>query len=181
LAGPIAIGAIAILPLSGKIKNQNVKFLKGIKDSKKLNAKRREEWYRKIKSQKSNLKSFCVFVSYKTIDKINIHKAALLGVEKVLKKFKKNPDLTLLDGSLRAPKEYKQKTIIRGDEKNPLIAAASIIAKVCRDRKMVSLHKKYPNYGFNKHKGYGTKLHYEKLKKNGPCKIHRKSYNIPIW
>ncbi|MBI4692060.1 MAG: ribonuclease HII [Candidatus Terrybacteria bacterium] len=178
LAGPIAIGAIAIGPLNAKVKNQNVKFLKGIKDSKKLSAQQREFWYKIIKK---NFECHCVFVSHKTIDKLNVYKATLLGVEKVLKKFKKKLGLILLDGSLYAPKEYKQKTIIKGDEKIPLISAASIIAKVCRDRRMIRLHKKFPHYGFDRHKGYGTKLHYKKIKKYGPCKIHRKSYNISIW
>jgi ribonuclease HII len=86
-----------------------------------------------------------------------------------------------MDGGLKAPKKYKQKTIIKGDEKISLIAAASIIAKVSRDRRMIILHKKFPKYRFDKHKGYGTKLHYKMLKKYGPCKIHRKSYNISIW
>jgi len=168
LAGPVAVGAVA-----GSL---NSKILKGIKDSKKLNAKQREEWYKKIKSKKSNLKSFCVFISHKTIDKINVYQATLLGVEKVLKKFKRKPGLVLLDGSLCAPKEYKQKTIIKGDEKIPLISAASIIAKVSRDRKMLREHKKTPHYDFDKHKGYGTKLHYKKIKKHGLSHIHRRSF-----
>lgn len=165
LAGPVAIGAMAC--------SLNSKFLKNIKDSKKLSAKQREEWYKILKK---NFECHCVFISHKTIDKINIHMATLLGVEKVLKKFKKNPKLVLLDGSLHAPKEYKQKTIIKGDEKISLISAASIIAKVSRDKKMAGLHKKYPEYHFDKHKGYGTKLHYKKIKKHGLSVIHRKSF-----
>ncbi|MCX6731451.1 MAG: ribonuclease HII [Candidatus Parcubacteria bacterium] len=177
LAGPVAIGAVAAIT---NLKNQisNLKSLKNIKDSKKLSAKKREIWYKKIKSQKSNLKSAVVFISHKKIDKIRIHNAINLGVKKVLGKFKKKPDLVLLDGSLKAPKKYKQKTIIRGDEKIPLIAAASIIAKVSRDRKMLNFHKKFPQYCFDRHKGYATKLHYKKLKKHGPCSIHRCSFRL---
>ncbi|MFA4890253.1 MAG: ribonuclease HII [Candidatus Paceibacterota bacterium] len=176
LAGPVAVAAV-VANLKSQI--SKIKILAGIKDSKKLSAKQREEWYRKIKSKKSNLKSFCVFISHKTIDKINIHQATLLGVKKVLKKFKRKPGLVLLDGSLHAPREYKQKTIIKGDEKISLISAASIIAKVSRDRKMTGLHKKYPKYHFDKHKGYGTKLHYKKIKKHGLLEIHRKSFCLP--
>jgi ribonuclease HII len=93
-----------------------------------------------------------------------------------LEKFSKKANLILLDGSLKAPKKYKQKTIIKGDEKIPLISAASIIAKVSRDKKMLVFHKKFPKYCFDRHKGYGTKLHYKKLKKHGLCSIHRRTF-----
>lgn len=170
MAGPVAVAAIMV---NLKSQKSNLKILKGIKDSKKLSAKQREEWYKILKK---NFECHYVFISHKTIDKINIHQATLLGVERVLKKFSQKPDSVLLDGSLRAPKEYKQKTIIKGDEKIPLISAASIIAKVSRDRKMLQLHKKHPKYCFDKHKGYGTKLHYKKIKKHGLLEIHRKSF-----
>ena len=81
-----------------------------------------------------------------------------------------------LDGLLKAPKEYDQETIIKGDEKIPVISLASILAKVTRDRKMLKYHKQFPQYDFDKHKGYGTKLHYKNLKKHGLCEIHRISY-----
>lgn len=165
LAGPVAIGAIAA--------KLDFKILKGIKDSKKLSALQREKWEKILRK---NFECHCVFINHKIIDKINIHKATLLGVEKVLKKFSRKPDLVLLDGSLKAPKKYKQKTIIKGDEKIPLISAASIIAKVTRDKKMVLFHKKFPKYNFDKHKGYGTKLHYKKIKKHGISKIHRLTF-----
>ena len=165
LAGPVAVGAVAA--------RANFKLLKNIKDSKKLSAKKREIWRKIIKN---NFECHCVFVSHKTIDKIKIHNAVNLGVKKVLQKFSKKADLVLLDGSLKAPKNYKQKTIIKGDEKIPLISAASIIAKTSRDRKMLFFHKKFPKYCFDRHKGYATKLHYKKLKKHGPCSIHRRSF-----
>ena len=82
----------------------------------------------------------------------------------------------LLDGGLKAPPEYSQETIINGDELVPLISLASIAAKVTRDRLMIELAKKYPLYGFEKHKGYGTSFHYEMLKKHGLCDIHRRSF-----
>jgi ribonuclease HII len=162
LAGPVSIAAVAG---AGSLRN--------IKDSKKLSAKKREEWKKIIKN---NFESYQVFVSHKVIDRIGIVKSVELGVEKVLEKFEKKPNLVLLDGALKAPKKYKQKTIIKGDEKIPLIAAASIIAKTSRDKKMFFFHKKFPKYRFDKHKGYGTKLHYKKIKKHGLCPIHRKTF-----
>ena len=188
LAGPIAVAAVAtpILLSAQKIKlgkktnfkNQNLVFLDNIKDSKKLSAKQREKW-RKIICE--NFECRTVLVGPKIIDKIGIRKATALAVAKALRKFnlrnkKGGPDLVLLDGSISAPQRYNQKTIIKGDEKVPLIAAASIIAKTCRDKKMIRLHKKFPQYCFDKHKGYGTNLHYKMLKKSGPSSIHRLSF-----
>ncbi|MEW5907999.1 MAG: ribonuclease HII [Patescibacteria group bacterium] len=173
LAGPIVIGAIG--PLNPKSKIRNTKLLKGIKDSKKLATNQREKWYKIIKK---NFECHYVSINNKIIDKIGIQKAGFMGIRKVLRKFKRKPDLVLLDGSLRAPKKYKQKTIIKGDEKIPLIAAASIIAKVARDKKMFKFHKRFPRYSFDRHKGYGTRYHYQMLKKHGPCQIHRKSFII---
>lgn len=170
LAGPVCVAAVA-----AKVKNKNekLKILKGIKDSKKLSAKRREKWEKIIRE---NFESHFTLIGNKIIDKIGIGKAVLLGVKRVLKKFFRRPSLVLMDGSLKAPKSYAQKTIIKGDEKVPIISAASIIAKVARDKKMVKLHKKFPKYCFDVHKGYGTKMHYEKIKKNGLSPIHRKSF-----
>ena len=188
LAGPIAVAAVAtpILLSAQKIKlgkktnfkNRNLVFLDNIKDSKKLSAKQREKW-RKIICE--NFECRTVLVGPKIIDKIGIRKATALAVAKALRKFnlrnkKGGPDLVLLDGSISAPQRYNQKTIIKGDEKVPLIAAASIIAKTCRDKKMIRLHKKFPQYCFDKHKGYGTNLHYKMLKKSGPSSIHRLSF-----
>lgn len=168
LAGPVSIGAVA-----AKICNFQFPIFKGIKNSKKLSAKKRGEWAKIIKA---NFEYYNILISHKVIDKIGISKAIYIGVEKVLAKFDTKIDLVLLDGLLKAPENYKQKTIIKGDEKIPLISAASIIAKTARDKKMVAFHKKFPQYCFDRHKGYGTKLHYKKLKKHGVCPIHRRTF-----
>ncbi|NOY35433.1 MAG: ribonuclease HII [bacterium] len=178
LAGPVTVGAVAItVNPKSEIRNpkqiQNPKILKNIKDSKKLNARKRNEWNKILRK---NFECHYASVNNKTIDKIGIQKAILLSVRMVLNKFSEMPDLVLLDGLLKAPKHYNQRTIIKGDEKIPVISAASIIAKVARDRKMAKLPKKFAKYGFEKHKGYGTKEHYKMIKKHGVSKIHRKSY-----
>lgn len=187
MAGPIAVAAVVATANSkfeirnpkqfSKFKIQNSKFLKNIRDSKKLSAKKREEWA-KILSASRRIECHSVLVGPKIIDRIGISKATKMAVARVLRKFKKKPDLVLLDGSLFAPKHYNQKTIIKGDEKVSLIAAASIIAKTRRDGHMLRLHKKFPKYCFDKHKGYGTKLHYKMLKRHGLCPFHRRSFRI---
>jgi len=166
-----------------KFKIKNLKFLKEIKDSKKLSAKQRKEWAAILCKK---FECHCAMVGPKVIDRIGIQKATRLAVSRVLRKFsftrftRSRPSRIqlriLLDGSLFAPKHYNQETIIKGDEKIPLIAAASIIAKETRDAKMLRLHKKFPQYCFDKHKGYGTKLHYKMLKKYGLSPFHRQSF-----
>jgi ribonuclease HII len=166
LAGPIAVAGVAA-------KKKRNHFLRDIKDSKRLSAKKREEWQKNL-CEKFECRS--ALVGAKIIDKIGIQKTTKMAVARVLRKFGFAPALVLLDGSLFAPKHYNQETIIKGDEKVPLIAAASIIAKVRRDRHMLNLHKKFPKYCFNKHKGYGTKLHYKMIKRHGLSSIHRRSF-----
>ncbi|OHA00355.1 MAG: hypothetical protein A3C07_04285 [Candidatus Sungbacteria bacterium RIFCSPHIGHO2_02_FULL_47_11] len=177
LAGPITVGAMAT---KGKLN-----FLRGIKDSKKLSAKQREKWFSKIKEKQLKHRNFEVAlasVRASTIDKIGISAAARLAVGRCLKKLaiRRKPHAIILDGSLYAPRTYlNQTTIIKGDEKIPIIAAASIIAKVTRDRKMVRLAKKYPKYWFDLHKGYGTILHARLLRKFGRSPVHRRSFRTP--
>ncbi len=172
LAGPVCVGAVGT---KLKDKDEKLKILEGIRDSKKLSAKKREEWF-KILRESPEFECHHVFVGNEAVDKFGIRRAVIFGVEKVLEKFSRQPDLVLLDGSLYAPEKYNQETIIKGDEKIPLIAAGSIIAKVSRDRVMMNMHKKYPEYCFNEHKGYGTKKHFEKIIKHGFCDIHRKTF-----
>ena len=173
LAGPLTVGAI--------LKKGRVN-LRGIKDSKKLSAKQREEWLRQIKNQKlktKNLEIAIASVGAPIIDKIGISASARLAVGRCLRKLKiENYKLKiLLDGSLYAPKTYlNQETIIKGDEKIPLIAAASIAAKVWRDGKMLRLAKKFPRYALEIHKGYGTLIHRRAIKKHGLSEIHRRSF-----
>ncbi len=179
IAGPVAVGAVSVK--SDILAKNGKKMLKGIKDSKKLTEKQREKWFAKMEEwAKEGKIGFAVsFENSKTIDRIGISKSIKRAIEKSLKKLKLPPKKSkvLLDGSLKAPKEYKnQKTIIRGDEKIPIISLASIAAKVLRDRMMVKLGKKYPQYGFERHKGYGTKNHYENLEKYGLFYPHRKSF-----
>ncbi|OGF81870.1 hypothetical protein A2W48_00765 [Candidatus Giovannonibacteria bacterium RIFCSPHIGHO2_12_44_12] len=179
LAGPVTVGAIAV-----SISNFKFPIFKNIKDSKKLSAKKREEWLSLFQNNSKILYTVSS-VSNSVIDKKGISHALRLAVRRCIDKLKtrlpdgqvENSDLKiLLDGSLYAPSEYKQKTIIKGDEKIQIIAAASIIAKVTRDRRMVRLAQKYPQYDFHIHKGYGTELHCKLVKKHGLCDIHRRSY-----
>lgn len=177
LAGPVAVGAVVCSSAASRRG-----LFADIEDSKKLSARKREEWEGKIKNKKLNMKIAVCFVGNETIDKKGIVGAIGIAIKRALKKLEReagiNPKncLVLLDGSLKAPDEYRQETIIKGDEKIPVISAASIIAKVARDRKMIRFHKKFPNYAFERHKGYGTKLHYKMIKKHGICEIHRKSF-----
>lgn len=181
LAGPITAAVAALMP-NYQLSTLNSKLLKGIKDSKKLSFRQREKWIRRLKPE-LRLVTIHASVGPRTIDRIGITRAAKLAVGRCLKKFEEKcfrqaPSYKiLLDGSLYAPRTYQnQKTIIKGDEKVPLIAAASIVAKVARDKKMVRLSKKYPKYRIDIHKGYGTSLHCRLIKKHGLSKIHRKSF-----
>lgn len=175
LAGPVVASAVMI-------KNSlrfDFKQFKGIKDSKKLSVLKREEFY-KIITKHSDLEWGRGIVSEKIIDKINIFGATKLAMKKALKNMKKKSDFLLLDGNFRIDFPLPQKPIIKGDEKVLSCALASVIAKVTRDRIMGRYHKKHPVYGFDRHKGYPTKLHYRMIKKHGPCPIHRKSFNLGL-
>ncbi|KND49068.1 MAG: ribonuclease HII [Parcubacteria bacterium C7867-005] len=174
LAGPVAVGVVRINSKFDK------KFFRGIRDSKKLTSKDRAMWFARTKGLKKEKKlDFAVsLISEKVIDKRGIVYAINLGMSKCLRKLRvKITSQIFLDGSLHAPKEFKkQKTIIRGDEKIPVISLASVCAKETRDRYMERLGKKYPQYSFEVHKGYGTLLHRQNIKKYGLSKSHRKSF-----
>ncbi len=184
IAGPVAVGALCIDVKHAKAMLSRAEYralFSGIKDSKKLSPEKREEWFAKIcLAQKAGALDFAViFISAKEIDTKGLAPAIKKALQKSLQKVAPDPTnaRVLLDGSLYAPAEYKnQKTIIKGDLKEPIIGLASIVAKVMRDRKMVVYAKKYPDYGFEIHKGYGTKKHYEKIKIHGLSPLHRKSF-----
>lgn len=170
LAGPVVAGAILISP---KFKTKNLRLK--INDSKKLSEKQREELF-KILTNHKNIEWGVGIVSEKIIDKINILEATKLAMQKALKDLGIKPDHLLIDGNFNIYYATKQKAIIKGDQKVISVAAASIIAKVTRDRIMDKYHKKYPQYGFDKHKGYPTKFHIKILERYGICPIHRKSF-----
>jgi ribonuclease HII len=165
LAGPVVAGAV-FLP-------KNFAVIKGITDSKKLSEKQREKFYNILINNK-NIKWGIGIVSEKVIDKINILQATKLAMKKAIKNLQ--ADYLLLDGSFKLDVPLPQTSIIKGDSKVFSISCASIIAKVTRDRLMQKYHKKYSQYGFDKHKGYGTALHIKQIKKLGACPIHRKSF-----
>lgn len=173
LAGPVAVGAV-------RMKKGGDKMLLGIKDSKKLSESARLSWFKKAKEAKRLGKiDFVVsLVSERIIDEKGISFAVNLGIKRCLNKLRaEESDLVLLDGSLHAPGEFiYQETIIKGDEKVEVISLASICAKVIRDKYMCRISKKYPEYGFEIHKGYGTKRHLDAISKYGKKDIHRMSF-----
>lgn len=173
LAGPVVAGAVLI---SYKNQKELDNILKGIDDSKKLSKNKRDDFYEAITNNK-NIKWGIGVVSEKVIDKINILQATKLAMQKaILDIGVSDIGFLLLDGNFKINSVIKQKSIIMGDQKVVSISAASILAKVTRDRIMEKYDKKYPQYGFAKHKGYGTKLHLEMLKKYDLCPIHRRSF-----
>lgn len=165
LAGPVYAAAV-ILP-KGHI-------VEGVNDSKKISEKKRDLLFDKIIDE-------CVCYSIGTaseqeIDEINILQATFLAMRRAVAGLEIKPDIALVDGNKKPGLDIAEQTIVKGDSKSANIAAASIIAKVSRDRYMLEMSEKYPEYQFEKHKGYGTKLHYEMLEKYGISPIHRKTF-----
>ena len=182
LAGPVVASAVVFTPAKFKTQNSKIKItiqnskLEEIHDSKKLTVKQRELWY-EILTKQPYIKWGIGIVSEKIIDKINIFEATKLAMKKAIQSLGVMPEHLLIDGTfILEDLAVSQKAIIRGDEKIFSCAAASIIAKVTRDRIMFRYAKKYRQYGFENHKGYGTKAHCRALKKHGPCQIHRQSF-----
>lgn len=167
LAGPVACCAV-IMPLDSD------KIIDGVNDSKKLSPKKRDELYEKIKQ--TALDYSVVFVSEKEIDEINILNATKKGMSKCIDSLRIKPNIILVDAVKGLDTEIECESIIKGDALSYSIACASILAKVERDRMMEKYDKEFIHYEFSRHKGYGTKLHIELLKKYGPCKIHRRSF-----
>lgn len=165
LCGPVCAAAV-ILPLDCEIE--------GINDSKKLSEKKREAIFEVIK-EKAVAYSVCM-VDAKTIDEINILQATFLAMRTAVENLDIKPDIALIDGNGKPGLSIEERTIVKGDSKSISIAAASILAKVTRDRYMLEADAKYPEYQFAKHKGYGTKLHYEMIAEYGICSEHRRSF-----
>lgn len=166
LAGPVCAAAV-ILPEGAVIE--------GLDDSKKLTEKKREKLYDIIKET-----AVAYSVAYGTLEEIesvNILEATYLAMNRAIEGLSVKPDFALIDGN-RVPRgiNIPCETIIKGDSKSMSVAAASVLAKVTRDRLMLEYDKKYPEYNFKKHKGYGTKEHTELIKQYGPCEIHRLSF-----
>jgi len=178
LAGPVFACAVVVYEIP-KSKIQMPK----IRDSKKLTPKKREEFYNILINHKQ-IKWGIGRVSERVVDRINILQATRLAMKRAVlnleKKLGQKADFLILDGKIKLDLDVEQKSIIKGDNKVFSCAAASIIAKVRRDRLMRKQHKKYPEYGFINHKGYGTKKHMAVLAQLGPCKLHRKSFKPVI-
>jgi ribonuclease HII len=173
LAGPVAVGAVVATV-------EILKRYRRIKESKQLSPEWREVWHVRISEDVDPALRYAVsYVSAKKIDERGISWAIRHALAESLRKLNIDPNdcIVLLDGGLHAPPEYThQKTIIRGDAKETVIAMASVMAKVERDRRMVALHKKLPAYGFAAHKGYGTRAHIRAIKKYAPSPEHRLTF-----
>ena len=165
LAGPVCAAAV-ILPPDAE--------LPGLNDSKKLTDKKRRELYDLITEQA--LAWSVALVDEKTIDEINILQATFRAMEQAVAGLNVPPDLVLVDGNREPELPVRTQCIVGGDGKSASIAAASVLAKVTRDRLMEELDGQYPQYGFAVHKGYGTRRHYDALNTYGPCPIHRLSF-----
>ncbi len=165
LAGPVCAAAV-ILP-------RNIE-IPGLNDSKKLSEKKRESLFEIIKEK--SLSYGIAFASVTEIEELNILNATYLAMNRAVEKLNMVPELALIDGNRNAGIKFESRCVVKGDARCADIAAASILAKVSRDRFMYEEAKKYPEYHFEKHKGYGTKLHYEAIREFGPCPIHRMSF-----
>lgn len=165
LAGPVYAAAV-ILPSDCVIE--------GLNDSKKLTEKKREALFDEIKEKA--LAYGIASADEKEIDEINILNATFLAMKRAIASLSVKPDLALIDGNQKPHTDIEEVTVIKGDAKSMSIAAASVIAKVSRDRFMLEMAEKYPQYEFARHKGYGTKLHYEKIAQYGVCDIHRRTF-----
>lgn len=184
IAGPVAVCSFLIINDVFLIVTENDKLPK-LKDSKKLSKKQREIWFEYLKKhkEKGNCDYVVSFVSPENIDKFGIAKCIQKALNTSLLNLIKSSGLEpssyklMLDGGLHAPKEFiNQETIIKGDELHPVISMASIMAKVTRDRVMTKYANEYSEYGFERHAGYGTKAHYDAIKKHGQIPIHRKTF-----
>ena len=165
LAGPVCAAAV-VLPQGLEID--------GLNDSKKLTEKKREELYDIITAKA--LDYGIAFASVEEIEELNILNATFLAMNRALAKLSPAPELALIDGNRDSGIDFPSRCVVKGDSRCADIAAASILAKVTRDRYMLEMAQQYPQYRFEKHKGYGTKLHYEAIRQYGPSPVHRRSF-----
>lgn len=165
LAGPVYAAAV-ILPRNAVIE--------GLNDSKKLTEAKRDALFDVIKE--AAISYGIASASVSEIEELNILNATMLAMNRAIEMLKPSPELALIDGNRNSAIIMQSRCVIKGDEKCADIAAASVLAKVSRDRYMLEMAQKYPQYHFEQHKGYGTKLHYEALREYGPCEIHRMSF-----
>lgn len=165
LAGPVCAAAV-ILPRGLEIE--------GLNDSKKLSEKKRDKLFDAICAE--SVSYGIAFASVEEIEEVNILNAAMLAMNRAIERLSVKPALALVDGNRNSAIKMPSRCVVKGDAKCADIAAASILAKVTRDRYMLEMAEKYPEYHFEKHKGYGTKLHYEALREYGSCEIHRPSF-----
>ncbi|MCE4059300.1 ribonuclease HII [Pandoraea sputorum] len=165
LAGPVVTAAVILDPS---------RPIKGLADSKKLTALRREALYEEIVERSL---AFCIAeASVEEIDSLNILHATMLAMQRAVNGLSRVPALALIDGNRCPVLPMRAEAVIKGDDKVPAISAASILAKVTRDRQLAALHEEFPQYGFDEHVGYGTPRHLEALRTHGPSPHHRKSF-----
>lgn len=165
LAGPVVAASVVLDPEDP---------VYGICDSKKLSAKRRDQVFEEIKEKA--LGTSCSVISPKEIDRLNILQASLMGMRESLLSMGCIWGVALIDGNREVPGIGAQRCVVKGDSRSACIAAASVIAKVTRDRIMQEYHNEFPLYGFDRNKGYPTREHRESLLSNGMCRIHRRSF-----
>ena len=165
LAGPVVAAAVILHP---------GRPIEGLDDSKKLNEQKREALFPLI--QERALAWSVIEISPAEIDRVNILQATLLGMKRAVESLDPRPSLALVDGNRPPDLPCAVRTIVGGDALEPAISAASILAKVSRDRLMLDLHQRFPEYGFDRHKGYPTAAHMRVLAELGPCEIHRRSF-----
>lgn len=169
LAGPVFAAAVVL---------GRGQIIDGVNDSKKLSEKKREVLFDKIKEE-----ALCysiASVDEKAIDEINILNATFLAMKKAVEGLEIKPDFAMIDGNKTPDLSIDCEAVVKGDANSVSIAAASILAKVSRDRYMLEMAEQYPEYQFEKHKGYGTKLHYQMLDEYGPSEIHRQTF-LKTW
>lgn len=186
LAGPLAVAAVVMHECRAGAQRRVLQTLSRrvgieLRDSKQLTARQRAKWFAMLEeaAARGELEFTVALISAGVIDTQGISAATRLGVARVLQRLALAPQRAsiMLDGLLVAPRRFiEQRTIIHGDETEPLISLASIAAKVTRDTYMVRIAQLFPHYGFEVHKGYGTRAHYGALEKHGPCAIHRRRF-----